>query len=203
MAWVEQVGIRSWRVRFPNDDGGVTSIGGFPSRESAREYGTTLEIQQRQGQWIDPVAGRLPVAEWVGQWWPTVDVAERTEDNYRSNLRNHVLPRWGDRRLCDITTSEVHAWTRDLRAAGYAPSTVTSQIKLLSMILADAVDARLITLDPVRRRRRGRRVVSPLRRAGLGRPRSRRSHRRTSSPARWLHVRTADRHRCLDRCPVG
>jgi integrase len=162
MAWVEQVGTRSWRVRFPNEDGGVTSIGGLPTREVAVEYAATLEIQQRQGQWIDPVAGRMPVAEWVGQWWPTVDVAERTEDNYRSNLRNHVLPRWGDRRLCDISTGEIHAWTRDLRAAGYAPSTVSSQIKLLSMILADAVDARLITINPVRRRRRGRRVVSPL-----------------------------------------
>jgi integrase len=119
-------------------------------------------LQRRQGQWIDPVAGRVPLAEWVQLWWPSVDVAERTQENYRSNLRNHVLPRWGHRRLCDITTGEVHAWTRDLRAAGYAPSTVSSQIKLLSMILADAVDARLITLNPVRRRRRGRRVVSPI-----------------------------------------
>ncbi len=162
MAWVEQVGTRSWRVRFPNEDGGVSSINGFPGRQVAEEYATTLEIQQRQGQWIDPVAGRVPLAEWVEQWWPTVDVAERTEENYRSNLRNHVLPQWGHRRLCDITTSELHAWTRDLRAAGYAQSTVSSQIKLLSMIMTDAVDARLITVNPVRRRRRGRRMVSPL-----------------------------------------
>lgn len=162
MAWVEQVGMRSWRVRFPNEHGGVSSINGFPGRQVAEEYATTLEIQQRQGQWIDPVAGRVPLAEWAELWWPTVDVAERTQENYRSKLRNHVLPRWGDRRVCDITTSEVHAWTRDLGAAGYAPSTVSSQIKLLSMIMTEAVDARLITVNPVRRRRRGRRVVSPL-----------------------------------------
>jgi hypothetical protein len=93
MAWVEKVGERSWRVRYTDDDGRVTSLGGFPSRESAREYGTTLELQRRQGQWIDPVAGRLSVSAWVEQWWPTVDVAERTQENYRSNLRNHVLPR--------------------------------------------------------------------------------------------------------------
>jgi integrase len=162
MAWVEQVGMRSWRVRFPNEVGGVSSIGGFPGRQLAEEYAATLAIQQRQGQWIDPVAGQLRVGAWVEQWRPTVDVAERTEENYRSNLRNHVLPRWGDRRLCDISTGDVHAWTRDLRAAGYAPRTVSSQIKLLSMIMTDAVDARLIALNPVRRRRRGRRVVSPL-----------------------------------------
>jgi len=162
MAWVEQVGMRSWRVRYPNEDGCVSSIGGFPSRQLAEEYAATLEIQRRQGQRIDPVAGQLQVGAWVEQWWPTVDVAERTQENYRRNLANHVLPRWGDRRLCDITTSEVHAWTRDLRAAGYAPSTMSSQLKLLSMIMADAVDARLITINPVRRRRRGRRVLSPI-----------------------------------------
>lgn len=146
MAWVEQVGARSWRVRYLNEDGEVSSIGGFPSRQLAEEYAATLEVQRRQGQWIDPVAGQLQVGAWVEQWWPTVDVAERTQENYRSNLANHVLPRWGHRRLCDISTGEVHAWTRDLRAAGYAPSTVSSQLKLLSMIMADAVDARLITV---------------------------------------------------------
>jgi len=37
---------------------------------------------------------------------------------------------------------------------------VSSQIKLPSMIMTDPIDARLITLNPVRRRRR--RVVNPL-----------------------------------------
>src|SRR3954463_10891153 len=46
----------------------------------------------------------------------------------------------------------------DDERAGYAPSTVSSQLNLLSMLLADAADERLIPSNPVRRRRRrGRR----------------------------------------------
>lgn len=61
--------------------------------------------------------------------------------------------------MCDITPAQVTAWARELSAAGYARSTVASQLKLLSMMLTDAVDARLLIANPVRlRRNRGRRV---------------------------------------------
>lgn len=69
----------------------------------------------------------------------------------------------GVSRLCDITPAQVTAWTRELSAAGYPRSTVSSQIKLLSMMLIDAMDARLIVANPVRlRRNRGRRHHAPL-----------------------------------------
>ena len=163
MAWIEPVGARSWRVRFPDEDGTIASVGGFPTRDLAAEYAATLQVRQRQGAWVDPMAGRMRLRDWVDEWWPSIDLAERTMEGYRSNLRNHVLPRWGDRRLCDIMTADVYAWARDLRNVGYAPATVATQTKLLSMLLADAVDARLIAVNPVRRRRRGRRVIAPVR----------------------------------------
>ena len=163
MAWIEPAGTRSWRVRYSTGDGSVASIGGFPSRELAAEHAAVLRVRQRQGVWVDPTAGRMRLRTWVQQWWPTIDLAERTMEGYRGNLRNHVLPRFGDDRLCDITPADVHAWVRDLRGAGYAPATVATQTKILSMLLADAVDARLIVANPVTRRRRGRRVVAPIR----------------------------------------
>ena len=52
----------------------------------------------------------------------------------------------------------VTEWARELERDGYAPSTVSSQLNLLSMLLTDAADERLIPFNPVRRRRRrGRR----------------------------------------------
>ena len=33
----------------------------------------------------------MSLEDWVGQWLPTLSVAERTEENYRRELRNHVL----------------------------------------------------------------------------------------------------------------
>jgi integrase len=113
-----------------------------------------VEADRDRGRWIDPSAGRITVAEWSERWWPTINVAERTEENYRRRLDRHLLPRWGAQRLCDITPAQVTTWARDFEMAGYARSTISSQLKLLSMMLTDAVDARLIAANPVRRRRR-------------------------------------------------
>jgi integrase len=79
------------------------------------------------------------------------------EENYRRCLRLHILPRWGQIGLGEITASAVTEWLKQLRQC-YAASTVVTLRTVLSMIMDDAVDERLIPTNPVRRRRRrGRR----------------------------------------------
>jgi integrase len=63
----------------------------------------------------------------------------------------------GDTPLDEITGLKVAGWARKLRKDGYADSTVTGITKLLSLLLADAAEARLIPVNPIRARRRGRR----------------------------------------------
>ena len=84
-------------------------------------------------------------------------MAIRTEDVYRSLLRRHILPRWGDHGLVDISGIKAAAWAKDLRDRGYSATTVTAVMKLLSLLLADAAEERLIAANPIRARRRGRR----------------------------------------------
>ena len=55
----------------------------------------------------------------------------------------------------------VHAWGKKLRGQGYAVSTVSTIVKVLTMMLADAVDERLIPVNPIVPRRRGRRRHQP------------------------------------------
>jgi integrase len=91
-------------------------------------------------------------------------LALRTAENYASRLRNHILPRWGNTPLGDITPSSVATWANTLHDAGLARETVSSITKLLSMLLADAVDEPLIPANPARRRRRrGRYSPTPPR----------------------------------------
>lgn len=163
MAWVEQISASSWRVRYFRDEGGTGSMSGFPTRDAALEYATVMAFERRRGGWVDPVAGKVTLAVWANQWVRTLALNERTEENYRRRLHRHVLPRWSEHRLCDITTAQINQWARDMARAGYARSTIASQIKLLSMLLNDAADARLIETNPVRRRRgRGRRTPTEL-----------------------------------------
>lgn len=157
MAWVEQCGDNTWRVRYRRDDGTIGSIPGFTGKRVAENHAADLESDQRKGTWIDPASGQVALVEWTTDWIDALDVDRRTEDNYRSRLRHHILPRWGTTALADITNLKTQAWAKNLRASGLAPVTVTDIMKLLSMILADAADEKLITTNPIRPRRRGRR----------------------------------------------
>jgi integrase len=157
MAWVEKRGTHNWRVRYFTDDGSIASVPGFPTKKAAENHANTIEADQRTGNWIDPAAGKITLTEWIdNDWLDALDVGPRTEENYRSRLRNHIQPRWGDVALADITGTKANAWAKQLRANGLAPVTVSDIMKLLSLILADAADEKLIASNPIRPRRRGR-----------------------------------------------
>ena len=156
MAWVEQSGKCSWRVRW-HAHGHTDSVSGFRSQRDANAYAADMATDRRRGTWIDPVAARTLLAVWVVQWLAALDLDERTQESYRSRLRCHILPRFGATSLAEITALDVTLWVKTL-AERYAPSTVASLINLLSMILTDAADQHLIAANPVhKRRRRGRR----------------------------------------------
>jgi hypothetical protein len=157
MAWVEQCGNHTWRVRYRRADNTIGAVNGFPTKAAATDHANTLESDQRQGSFIDPAAGKTTLADWSTDWLGALDVAIRTEDFYRSLLRRHILPRWGEHGLADISGIKAAAWAKQLRDQGYSPVTVTSVMKLLSLLLSDAVDERLIPVNPIRARHRGRR----------------------------------------------
>lgn len=176
MAWAEQRTSTSWRVRYLKEDGTLGSIPGFPTHKAATNYVGTLEDEHRQGTFIDPTRGQITVAEWSTTWVEALDVAERTEDQYRGLLRNHILPRWGHTSLADISNIAVATWGKNKRADGYSPTSVTLMTKVLSMMLSDAADERLIPANPIRPRRRGKR------------PRLKRPERLWATPEQALRI---------------
>lgn len=156
MAWVEQVGENTYRVRYAVD-GKVRSVSGFVTRREANDYALDLESDRRRGRWVDPAAGGVTVGEWAGVWLGTLDVDIRTLENYAHSIRRHIEPRWGTVSLRDIKASAVTIWRNELLGR-LASATVRGIVTVLSMMLEDAVDERLIAANPVRRRRRrGRR----------------------------------------------
>jgi integrase len=163
MAWVEKIGEQSWRVRHNDHNGRTQSVTGFNSEQGARSYATGLRPKPQPQGSADAAHGSATLATWTQSWLRTLRVSERTEENYRRNIRRHLLPRWGEHRLAAITATDIHMWVGQLHAAGYAPTTITTLVKLLSQILGDAVEAGLLSENPVRRRpHRGPRVIQPV-----------------------------------------
>lgn len=161
MAWTEQIAPHSWRVRRRRDDGHVESIYGLGDAEAAREVAGMFTGGRRRGSLRNLAGDRaaaITLGDWVGCWWPTLDLDTRTQENYRSYLRCHILPRFGALPIEAITPLDIQMWSTQALEAGYAPATVGGWKNLLSMIFTDAVDEGLVAANPVRKhRRRGRR----------------------------------------------
>lgn len=165
MAWVERTSRNSWRVRYWQDDATLGSISGFATKSAADRHADDMEGERRAGTFIDPAAGKMTVEQWAEDWMPSIDVDIRTEENYASMLRCHILPRWGTTALGDISGIHVAGWAKTMRSNGLAPATVAGITKLFTMMLGDAVVERLIAYNPVQPRRRGRhRPVRPTER---------------------------------------
>ncbi len=161
MAFVEKSGHSRWRVRYWKDDGTHGSIPGFTTKKAAQNHANQISTDQQRGTFLDPAAGKLTLAEWAQTWLDGLDVEPATESQYRCVTRNHLVPRWGSVNLSDISGSAVRAWSKQLRARGYAHNTVILVHKILTMMLADAADERLIPANPIRPQRRGKRRRTP------------------------------------------
>lgn len=151
MAWVEKHG-SGFRVRYRLPDGELTSETGFATRDAASERALDIEAEQRVGVFTDPRLGQTLVREWVARWTEAHDVGRGTWAKYDSHLRNHILPRFGEMGLGEITRMMVKAWAKSLRRT-LAPATVVDVVSLLSMVLGEAVEENLIGSNPCRRLR--------------------------------------------------
>jgi integrase len=62
-----------------------------------------------------------------------------TQKNHRHILGKHLLPRFGDKPIADVTRQEVQAYVAQLNQAGYAPKSIDHVHDVLSAVLRTAV----------------------------------------------------------------
>jgi integrase len=88
-----------------------------------------------------PVRSRVTFRTLVNEWQATVLPMYKpsTRKNHRHISAKHLVPRFGDAALCDITRQDVQAYVAHLTQAGYAPKTVDHIHDVLSAILRTAV----------------------------------------------------------------
>jgi hypothetical protein len=116
-----------------------------------------------------PLSPRLTFAEVAGRWLAEFEVKvaagerrERTLELYRSQLRRHLLPRLGRRRLALVTVDDVVAIMRELRVEGLSPWTIKRILGALSCVLTFALRRGYISAHPFDRLERDERP-HPLR----------------------------------------
>ncbi len=137
-----------WQVVYDDDEGrerGPT----FARRVDAERFMTTVEADKLRGAYVDPDKGKRIFREYVTQEYLPAQVhhAPSTSETAASDLKNHILPTFGDRTIGSIRRTAVQAWVTE-RSAVLAPGTVRRVYKRLVAIFRSAVADGLIARTP-------------------------------------------------------
>lgn len=97
---------------------------------------------------------------YASRWLPLQDLARSTLASYRNCIDFQLLPVFKDTDLDQIDRDTVKRWQLDLKARGYAQSSIDTWRAVLHVILTDAKAEKLIDDNPADKpRNRGRRSV--------------------------------------------
>jgi integrase len=94
-----------------------------------------------------PRSNGLTVGEWMTIWLKSLDKRPRTIEHYEGNIRLHIIPGLGSKKLAKLTATDVERFLAGRRAAGLAPRTVHHIRAVLRNALKKAVRNRLIPFN--------------------------------------------------------
>jgi len=129
-----------WRARY-RDPAGRERSKSFARKIDAERFLVSVEDAKLRGAYVDPAAGRVAFSEWAERWErTTVSLRPNTRKDYRTLLKNQVLPAFGGTTLVAIDALAVREWVAELVAGGLSAKRARKAHQVLSQILASAVD---------------------------------------------------------------
>jgi len=169
---------RRYRVRYRKPDRTETQKRGFRTMREAKLYLSMVTVSKSKGEYIDPVASRVPVRMFADSWLRSKQPPMSKPSYYMTLERawkNHVAPVWADREIWSIRRSEVQDWVSEL-ATGKSRTVVLRALGVLAGILDVAIDDRRLANNPARH-------IRNLPRSGPGKRRVYLSHDRVATLA--------------------
>lgn len=120
----------------------------FVSQQAAKRYGQAQETDAARGTYIDPKLSRVTVEAWAATWLAGYGTRRAsTVRQARSHLKL-INAAFGPVPIGQVRPSQVKSWTAQLRAEGYAVSTVHALHRRLAQVMAAAVDDGLLARSP-------------------------------------------------------
>lgn len=131
------------------DRSGKARAATFDTSREARDHLDEVRRRMRSGHSGDPTLGHMLFQDW---WQVCVDASDSRPSTLARDLshaRCHVLPTWGQVRLCDVTFEDGVRWARTIQESGLASSTQSKVINIFKSAMAAAVDHGRLHVDPV------------------------------------------------------
>jgi integrase len=145
-------GTTLYMVRYRTPERGQTKKRGFKTKRDAEQWANKVEVDKITAGYVKPSLGRVTVGELAADW---LDRKQRATapSHYRtleSAWRVHVQPRWGMASVADVGLLGVEAWIAGMDRDGAGATTVIRAHGVLSGILADAVKAKRLAVNPAK-----------------------------------------------------
>ena len=138
---------RKWVATFIDESGVYTRS--FVDVDSANKWVARAELASEDGRPIDSESARIMFGEFVVEWKKgKLDISGKTLGTYNSQLKLYLLPKYGERKLTSITTSDIKKWVSSLVDDGVGPTTIRQSYRLLHQILQSALEDELIGRNP-------------------------------------------------------
>ena len=152
MAWViAREGTRGTKYygQYRDVNGRQRSAGSFRSRRAAERAAQRQEFKVRNGDWIDPIDGKITFEDYVQTvWLPSRHIEASTRAAYISYLNTHFLPHFGSMRIARVLPSDVQSWVGQALAGGLSANSTRKYHVVLHSIFKRAVRDRLIAFNP-------------------------------------------------------
>jgi integrase len=142
ICYLDSSGKRRWEIVHAN-------------LETAEARRAELRLRRRRGERIEPC--RQTFEQYANEWLQRQTVRPRTLESYQWALNQHLIPRFGRRRLDQITAEDIAAFIAQMQRKGLKGWTITSALRPLSIILAQAARKGRIPVNPISQLERGER----------------------------------------------
>ncbi|MGW4765734.1 tyrosine-type recombinase/integrase [Streptomyces pseudogriseolus] len=142
-----------FQARYPGPDGVLRPADRtFATSTDADRWLMRKRIEIEEGRWLDPAEGRTTVRDWSARWLAAVapQLKHKTQATYRSLINSRINPALGDRELSSLRPITITEWVAAMRTEGLSASRIRQAYRVLSQIMASAVDNDLIPQTPCR-----------------------------------------------------
>jgi integrase len=122
--------------------------------EAAEAWKAEMRHTLNEGTWRDPAKRKRPLQYYADEWWEIkrAELRPSTLRNYKRWLDKHVLVRFGDDRVGDITDHDVRRWLAS-KAPRYSAKSRNEMLNVLDGVLTTAVEDKAIRDNPARGKR--------------------------------------------------
>jgi integrase len=149
---------RGWAIRWREleiaPDGTTKRVLRYESlgQVSRTEAGLVLAAKLAEAGNHVPTRSRVTFGTLASQWEVSVLPMYKasTQKHRRFMLKKHLLPRFGETALCDVSRQEIQAYVAHLTKAGYAPKSIDHIHDVLSAVLRTAVKWGHLKENPAR-----------------------------------------------------